>query len=124
MKEKPTHTPTPWYFKNDPVISGHAHIYSDGKDTKDSEWPTVKITDGIDRHNAVFIVRAVNAHDQLVKERQFYKDREWELELTKNELLHYVRNYHESLKLHGHNNKPNCCKVSKAIAKAEAKSKV
>jgi len=66
----------------------------DRVDTKNPSW-NFKGVEFCQEHG-----RAVNAHEML---------------------LQYVKNYHESLKIHGHTDKPNCCMMSKTIAKAEGK---
>jgi hypothetical protein len=61
-----THTPTPWEWRND-------QTYNKGQWSIMPGVLIVEGTDGtpdgdeIDRANAAFIVRAVNAHDKLVE---------------------------------------------------------
>lgn len=60
-KNSTQHTPTPWEIHNRP--NGSLWITNNGRTVYDSEAPDVW---PLSPANAAFIIRAVNAHDELV----------------------------------------------------------
>ena len=57
MNTKPTHTPTPWRVVNETII---VRLEYDGKDAAICDVRTGAA-------DAAFIVRAVNAHEELIE---------------------------------------------------------
>ncbi len=65
MKNKPEvhHTPTPWILIDDPKESNVCHV--DGP--TDKEYGMISCYGENRKANAAFIVRAVNAHEELLR---------------------------------------------------------